>query len=88
MNQEARPELLNVSQRFEQVTLFSLNKHFLDLFGQAESESASEQQYNPSLHSGHFSLYTNGKSAGRVNEKLEQHGPHFFKLYGKLPNGT
>eukprot|EP00958_Prasinococcus_capsulatus_P009953 scaffold966_cov415-Prasinococcus_capsulatus_cf.AAC.16 len=37
--------------------------------------------------SGPFLLYYNGKSAAHITPKTEQNGPHFFKTFGRLPDG-
>ena len=37
--------------------------------------------------SGPFLLYYNGKSAAHITDKTEQNGPHFFKTFGRFPDG-
>ena len=98
-NHEAKPETSDVSRRFEEVTLFSTNDmfrinpdpHNLGLTPEGlawRNDSANAAALEAATHGRHsFNLYYNGKPIGKVGQRLQENGPHYFRTYGKLEDG-
>lgn len=74
MNYEAQPEAGDVVNRYEQITLFRVHKHFITpeaFFYRGKFILGGNKAF--------LYLYANGKSAVRVNAPgVVQSGPHYF----------
>lgn len=74
MNYEAQPEISDVINRFEQVTLFRVHKHFI-----TPEAMSYRSTFKLGSNAAFLLLYANGKSAVRVSWPGVQHaGPHYF----------
>ncbi|GMH41555.1 hypothetical protein BSKO_09465 [Bryopsis sp. KO-2023] len=75
MNFEGQPEVGDIKNRFEQVTLFRAHKHFI-----TPEAYALRNKCKLGDNKSFLVLYANGKSAVRVDaEGARQLGPHYFK---------
>lgn len=74
MNFEGQPEIVDSVNRYEQVTLFRVHKHFI-----TPEALFYRGKYKLGDNAAFLMLYANGKSAVRVNAPGVRHmGPHFF----------
>lgn len=74
MNFEGQPEAGEQANRFEQVTLFRVHKHFI-----TPEAFRYRSQFKLGDSAAFLYLYANGKSAVRVDAPGVRHsGPHFF----------
>lgn len=74
MNFEGQPEAGDLKNRYEQVTLFRMHKHFI-----TPEAFRYRSQYKLGSNAAFLTLYANGKSAVRVDAPGVKHaGPHYF----------
>ena len=74
LNFEGQPEVGDVVNRFEQVTLFRAHKHFI-----TPEAFWYRNRFKLGENAAFLYLYANGKSAVRVNAPGARHaGPHYF----------
>lgn len=74
MNFEGQPEAGDLTNRYEQVTLFRVHKHFI-----TPEALFYRPKYKLGDNSAYLMLYANGKAAVRVDAPGVRHaGPHFF----------
>eukprot|EP01025_Chloroclados_australasicus_P067086 TRINITY_DN9272_c2_g1_i6.p1 TRINITY_DN9272_c2_g1~~TRINITY_DN9272_c2_g1_i6.p1 ORF type:complete len:732 (+),score=93.71 TRINITY_DN9272_c2_g1_i6:291-2198(+) len=75
MNYEGQPEVIDIANKFEQVTLFRTHKLFVTpeaYYHRSKLKLGDNRSY--------LVLYANGKSAVRVDAPgVRQLGPHFFR---------